>query len=919
MEKEYEKQLMTKTIEEKYQKKDLREHILTRPDTYIGSVKSTTDEIFVLEKENPEGGLKMKKQVLTYVPGLYKIFDEILVNAMDHSVNDLTVTQIKVVVNENEISVFNDGAGVIVEKHKVHGVYVPELIFGNLLTSSNYDDNEQRVTGGRNGLGSKIVSIYSKKFIVETVDTVNMKKYIQTFSENMTEKTDPKISTIKTAKSYTKITFEPDLKRFGMTSLDSDIIALIEKRVYDCSACTRKEVSVYYNGVMIKQKTFEKYVDLFIGNKKDTQRVYQSNENGWEIACCMNDEDKFKQVSFVNGIWTIYGGKHVDYIQNQITKKLAELIQGKNKNLVVKPNYIKERLFLFVKSTIVNPTFSSQTKDTLTSNVKDFGFRFDVSDEFIMKLSKCGIVEEIVAFAKHKETRELKTTDGKKRSKVKVAKLDDANWAGTGKSEQCTLILTEGLSAKTFAISGMTVVGRDKYGVFPLRGKVLNIRDAAPKKIAENQEIIDLKAILGLEQGKEYKSLSDLRYGKVMILADADVDGHHIAGLIMNVFHSAWPSLMKFENFIIAMKTPVLKVIKRNQIKEFFTLTEFNQWKESNDISGWTTKYYKGLGTSSAKEAKEYFSDMNKTIVKYQWDKDTDKNMKMAFEKKQADKRKEWLGEYNPNKVNEVIAKENRVVKYSEFINNDLIEFSISDLKRSIPSVCDGMKPSQRKILFYMLKKDLTKEIKVSQLGGYISAETSYHHGPASMEGTIINMAQDYMGSNNLNLLEPVGQFGTRLAGGKDAASSRYINTCLRQLTKVIFNDSDNYVLNYLEDDGMSIEPEWYIPIIPMVLVNGVDGIGTGYSSFLPCYNPKDIIKNLTSLINDEPMTPMDPYYKGFKGEIIKVNEIGYQTKGVFKKISNTKIEIQELPVGRWTDDYKEFLESDTLEKTVKD
>lgn len=1800
---------MVKTTEQKYQKKDLREHILTRPDSYIGSVKSVTDELYVMN----EG--RMEKRVLTYVPGLYKIFDEILVNAMDHSINDKTVTQIKVVIEGDEISVYNDGSGVIVEKHKEYGIYIPELIFGNLLTSSNYDDTEQRVTGGKNGLGSKCIwiltsvmlyngekklaknimigdeligddgtvrtvknitrgkgkmyeviqhygdnykvndnhtltlhmpdhkvifwstngwkvlwwnnkekriqnkffsafqnklqceeckvyvngthisrhykrvhkdkvykgnrkkptvipdmsnkdivealkqikifvenikedsvfdiniqdymklnkttqrrlagvrgdcvdweytevaldpymlglwlgdgystgygislntkddpeiieyieewcsendanlrkmgeykysfssksnpgkkaplkkqleeynlvnnkhiprdylinskevrlevlaglidtdgtacrdgtriqisqgdpnkklfddivylarslgyccsvtdkmakytwqgevreklahilnisgnideiptrvyrkwcdkpkkqntdktmgyirikeipedeyigfevdgnhrfvindftvthnctNVFSTKFIVETQDSVNMKKYIQKFENNMTIKNPPKITTIRNDKSYTKITFEPDFKQFGMKKLDEDIKKLIEKRVYDCAACTRKEVNVYFNGAMIKQKTFEKYVDLYIGNKKEAQRVYQIGGNGWEVACSMNNEDKFNQVSFVNGIWTMYGGKHVDYIQNQIAKKLTDLIQAKNKSLTVKPNYIKDRLFLFLKTTIINPSFSSQTKETLVTNVKEFGFKFDVSDEFITKLSKCGIVEEIIAFAKHKETRELKATDGKKKSRVKVQKLDDANWAGTSKSEQCTLILTEGDSAKTFAISGLSVVGRDKYGIYPLRGKVLNVREATTKKIMENKEITDLKTIIGLKEGKAYKSLEDLRYGKIMILTDADVDGYHIKGLIINMFHSSWPSLLKFPEFVTAMKTPIVKVSKRNTIQEFFTLTEYNQWKENTNTNGWSIKYYKGLGTSSAKEAKDYFKDLGNTIVVYKSDKDTDKSIKLAFEKKQADNRKRWLGEFDSNVIIENLDKS---VGYTDFINKELIHFSVSDLKRSIPSVCDGLKPSQRKVLFYMLSKNITKEIKVSQLGGYISAETSYHHGPASMEGTIISMAQDYMGSNNMNFLEPIGQFGcldpetdillwdstikkakdvkigdvlvgddglqrrvlkltqgvdemykikpkskrnleyivnkehiltlkysnhkklrwnnnskswvlsyfdktrrnvvektfrtmessntkttynkisdtkecaknkafnliktignenifdiklddylkisndnkrylktftlnkvieweerdviippyilgiwlgdgmsngrgiatidsdhlkelviyldkihaelvhvkntkghenctydirkkhygnripigsknnsnrdclgcktslkklpicewvyeftetrkeehcsgiyengmkrddlnpfvkllkenglyknkhipknyihnsyknrmellaglvdtdgcvkyngeipiieitqsyrlrhnmvldiqkianslgystsisiygkdnktskgydmstsvlrifgnnlnlipmrisrkkikeyvkaksdencssfeveyiekgkfvgwqvdknerfvlgnfivthnSRLQAGKDSASSRYINTRLASVTTSIFHPDDSDILRYLEDDGLSIEPDWYIPIIPTVLVNGVEGIGTGYSSFIPCYNEKDIIRNLTSLMNDEPMVEMVPYYKGFKGEIVAVGENTYHSKGVYKKVNSTKIEITELPVGKATEDYKEFLESDNVEKFIKD
>lgn len=901
---------MVKKIEDKYQKKELRQHIIDRPDSYIGSIKSLTEEIYIL-KDN-----KMVKKPITYVPGLYKIFDEILVNAMDHSVNDLTVSQIKVNVNKTtgEISVMNDGKGIEIVMHKTENVYIPELIFGNLLTSSNYDDSEERTTGGRNGLGGKVANIFSTSFIVETIDSDKGKKYIQKFSNNMLNKDTPKITT-NSGKSYTKITFIPDFPKFGMKSLDDDIISLLEKRVYDCAACTKPSVNVYYNGVMIKHKTFEKYVDLFIGSKTDTKRVFQSGNNGWEIACCLNDEDKLQQMSFVNGIWTINGGRHVEYITFQITKKLTELIQSKHKNLTIKQNYIKDRLFIFLKSYIINPTFESQTKEKLTSNVKDFGFKFDISNEFITKLSKCGIIEEIVAFAKHKETRDLaKQTDGSKKTKIRVEKLDDANWAGSSKSKECTLILTEGDSAKTFAVAGLSIVGRDKYGVYPLRGKLLNLRDASAKKIMENKEITELKTILGLQEKKVYKDLSELRYGKIMIITDADTDGHHIKGLIINMIHTGWESLIKYHDFITAMKTPIVKASKKSEILEFYNISEYNQWKDKNNTNGWFIKYYKGLGTSTANEAKSYFKNMKKTIINYKWDKNSDSFIKLAFEKKQADNRKLWIGKYNKN----LTIENEKNVNFSDFINKELIHFSVNDLERSIPSICDGLKPSQRKVLFYMIKKNINKEKKVFQLGGSISSETCYHHGPASMEGTIIAMAQDFVGSNNINLLEPIGQFGSKLAGGKDAASSRYINTKLSPITTTIFHPDDNALLNYLDDDGESIEPEWYLPIIPMVLINGVEGIGTGYSSFIPCYNPKDILKNINCLLNNKPLQELTPFYNGFQGTIEKINDKSYISKGIYKRLSPTKIEIVELPIGRWTNDYKEFLDNDDMDKIIR-
>ena len=202
--------------------------------------------------------------------------------------------------------------------------------------------------------------------------------------------------------------------------------------------------------------------------------------------------------------------------------------------------------------------------------------------------------------------------------------MDDANFAGTRKSHLCTLILTEGDSAKSMAIAGLSVVGRDKYGVFPLKGKMLNVRDASIKQITNNQEITNLKKIIGLETNKKYKDIKSLRYGKVMIMTDQDHDGSHIKGLFLNMIHSEWPELLKL-GFVVCMVTPIIKAIKGNRIKSFYTLTDYNQWKETVNVSQWKIKYYKGLGTSTSKEAKEYFQDLK--INEYEFDEQTDEAM----------------------------------------------------------------------------------------------------------------------------------------------------------------------------------------------------------------------------------------------------------------------------------------------------
>lgn len=887
----------------KYKKFTQLEHILTRPDTYVGSLNQVTDYLWILNKEKT----KIIKHITTHVPGLYKIYDEILVNAIDQSVNDNTLDQIRIEIDKNEgsISVMNTGEGVPIEKHEEHDVFIPEMIFGELLTSSNYDDTQERITGGRNGYGAKLANIFSKRFMVEIGNSKQELEYSQTWENNMTKKNEYKLKKYKKSKGYVKITFWPDFERFGLNSLfDDNICDLFEKRAYDCCACTNENVKVFLNGKQIHIKSFEKYIDLYIGDKKTTTRVYDNTNDRWKI--CVAPSDGYNQISFVNGINTYIGGSHVDSVMNQITKQLCEYIENKHKNLKIKTQYIKEHLFIFVNATLVNPSFSSQTKSECTSRYKDFGSRFTISEEFIAKISKIGILDEIIALAKHKEMREMSKNDGKKKSTIRIPKLDDAIYAGTSKSKQCTLILTEGDSAKTFAISGLSIVGRDKYGVFPLKGKLLNVRDASSKQLIANEEINNLKQILGLQQDKKYKDISELRYGKIMILTDSDVDGSHIKGLLMNFINTFWPELMDL-NFICSMKTPILKARNKrsNEVICFYTKLEYDKWKQNENSKNWNIKYYKGLGTSTSNEAKEYFKSLPTLLTNYEYTSNCTDAIDLAFNKKKSDNRKIWI----KDKLNHIVELPT-INSYDDFVHKELIDFSIADVVRSIPNIMDGLKPSQRKILFSCRKHAKDKEYKVSQLSGIISSETQFHHGETSLMSTIVGMAQTFIGSNNINLLIPNGQFGTRLMGGADSASPRYIFTQLSPIVKNIIHEYDDPLLNFLEDDGIQIEPEFFLPTIPLVLINSINGIGTGFSTKIPSFNPSDIIKNIQHLMDGKPLIPMIPWYKHFKGTIKQIDTHRFTTHGVWNVISSNEIHVTELPINFWTNDFKEHLDS---------
>ena len=912
-------------IEKTYQKKTQLEHILLRPDTYIGTTEKISEKMWVIDDKTG----KMVHKQISYVPGLYKIFDEILVNAVDNISRDLRMDTIKVNITPKRITIYNNGKGIPIKIHNTYNIYVPELIFGHLLTSSNYNDNERKITGGRNGFGAKLTNVFSKLFIVETADKKVKKKYKIEYSDNMTKHKEAEIEKYE-GEDFTRVTFEPDFRKFKMTELDNDIISLLKKRVYDVAGTSPSRVKVYLNDKIINIKDFSEYADLYIKNRyfdEDNKILYPkilvNSTERWEVIFSMTD-GAFQQVSFVNGICTSKGGTHVNYILDQILERILETIKKKAKDIKLNTNQIKQNIWIFLNCKIENPSFDSQTKETLTSKVSNFGSECIIKEKYIKEILKSNIVTNIIEYGKAKAKIKLHkalTSTVKKSSRLLgIEKLEDANLAGTKDFEKCTLILTEGDSAKCLAMAGIEVVGRDYYGCFPLRGKVLNVRGAKDNQIIKNEEIQNVIKILGLKMGTDYSTeLKGLRYGHLLIMTDQDYDGSHIKGLIINFIHFFWPSLIKRKDFLQEFITPIVKATKEGQKSlTFFTMKEYSDWFNNNNHTGYKIKYYKGLGTSTSKEAKEYFSEINKLRLNFKYiNNEDDKSIELGFSKDEAEARKNWLLNFDP--FNTYLNQTSGDIRYKNFIDEELIFFSYYDNIRSIPSMMDGLKPSERKILFGCFKRNLRSEIKVAQLTGYVGEISSYHHGEVSLSQTITALAQDYVGSNNINLLLPLGQFGTRYNGIKGAASPRYIFTNLNPITRKIFLESDDNLLLYNVEEGLKIEPVWYAPIIPMVLVNGAEGIGTGWSTSIPEYNPIELAKNLIRKIRGQNMEKMLPWYRGFHGKIYEcIDNKGissFVSSGIINVDEEKEIvEINELPVHEFTRDYKTFLEKNHID-----
>ncbi len=1312
------------------------EHVLKKPGMYVGSNQIISEEMYVMKDD------KIVKKNIEYIPALQRIYEEIILNAFDQTVREGTgCTEIHVSIepDTNTISVYNNGEGIPIVLKEELGCYVPEMIFGMLRSSSNYKD-ETRITGGTNGLGSKLTNIFSKVFTLETVDSTRKKLYVQEWSNNMENKTEPEISSFGRKKPYTRITYQSDLNYFKLKIMSDDMIALMKKRLVDIGFASHSRIKTFYDDESITIKKTEDYMKLYCPDSQDTSTfMVDTSCERWTIGIMLSNG--FKHASFVNGIHTSLGGSHVDHVMNIISKEVIEKLK---KKIDLKPSDVRNKLFVFIKCAIENPVFDSQTKECLKMSKTKFGSEYIMGEAFKKKLLSSKLIELMMNVSEDKLFNELAKTGGVKTSRLAGVKgLEDANWAGTSKSISTKLILTEGLSAKTFAMSAINVIGRDRFGIFPLKGKPLNVRGVAISKVTANVEICSIVKILGLQYGTKYTDVSTLRYGGAIILTDADsvsgdtplllkdistgmimhkniedltneysiningkeygsndnyliwtekgwtkikhimrhkvskkmfrvlthtgcvdvtedhslinlngeeitpnnckvgqhlmhafpqfsdskirfdspisktllkaynirvlkdmmrergiqnityskkeecinsllaydngiehsnpteglsmiipkstelelitnisleeawvlgffmadgscdnytwsyqkkpknrpntytftrtnhswhldncnlsllekakailtniygdifnltqtdresknlnsvnstyrlilnggkktsyiidkyrellyykkskyfhpillnasleyrqqlfegfyegdgrhnkdnvmtvdcngkmttqslytlcvslglrvsinhndrkpnvysciitphngiqqksrtvikkiielpvvedmyvydletdnhhfqagigemivhnTDGSHICGLILNLFHYFWPELLQL-GYMSLCATPIVKVYQSSDIIPFYTLNDYETWLEQNGTKQFRAKYFKGLGTSTAAEAREALDNIDDKIITFGSDALVDQSINLAFDKKLTNDRKLWLMERYDPKDN--IDRNIQEVPVSDYINKELIHFSYYDNQRSIPNVMDGLKPSQRKILYTAIKYLSVSEMKVAQFGAKVAEKTDYHHGEASLMGAVIGMAQNYMGSNNINLLEPLGGFGTRL-NANDAASPRYIFTKLTDVAKKVFDNRDSQLLKYLDSDGMSIEPEWFVPIIPIILVNGTIGIGSGFSTEVLKYNPADLCKYLMKLLdNGRPVKNLKPWYRGFKGTIERIDTGKYRTIGCYSfDDAKRTLRISELPVGVWTDDYKEFIEGMLLDK----
>lgn len=883
-----------------YKKLSLREQILLRPDTYIGAVTPEEIETYTWDTKSNKFSLKL----VNFSRGLMRLFEEIYENAMDQAIRSNNTDKIEIVFANGYISVKNNTGkdNIPIELNK-ENVYIPQMIFCELLTSSNYDDSVKRLTAGRNGYGAKLTNIFSKHFIIDVV--TNGKSYHQECSNNMSIINSPVIKSTK-EKNYTKITFLPDYNYFKINP--NDMLELFYKKCCDISAClnsfkttVKDSISVYLNNNVIPIKKFDQYISFYTD---ETPAIYIDPAN--KISIAITHGESFNAIGFVNGV-SCNSGAHIKFITDKIINNIKT---GKLSD--VKPSIIKNCINVYTILNVENPTFTTQTKEELVTPQK---LNLTFPDSFIKKVNKLikeSIKDSLEQQAKLEERKALKAMNKtvKRTSKIyDIPKLMDAEKAGSNESLKCKLFICEGDSA---AGLGRIILSQSfKYnGLFPIRGRLLNVRNATNKQISENAEIQSLLRILGLKIGEKAK-IENLRYGGLVCLVDSDVFGiGAIQSLIMNFIHYFWPELLQ-ENFFFYFRTPIIKInLKNNTIKYFYSLPEYNKFTTSNHPPVTHTKYIKGLGTIETSFGKEMSNNIENYLIPFQpKTNDDDESIDRTFNKNRADDRKEWINA-TKNIIYDAEEEQNQRINHglniTDYFNKDVAEFSRYNLEISIPNIMDGFKPSQRKIIYTALKRNINSQdgIKVAQLGPMVAQMTAYKHGENNLMETIINLAQDFTGSNNINFLRPIGQFGSRY--NNTAASPRYIYTSLNPITRKIFREEDDHIIKYIFDEGEYIEPEYYIPVIPTILVNGALGLGTGWSTKIPMWNVKDIINYIKNALQNKPLNKINYHYNGFIGELIET-KTGFISRGVYK-ITGNKIHITEIPLDISGEDYKMFL-----------
>lgn len=895
------------------------QHVKLRKSMYVGdcSVRHHATCSYIWDAEEN----RTKESCLTTrCDGLEKLLYEAIDNATDNAHRTPPTTDIRVSMTKDTFTCSNNGVHIPIQTNVCDGTYIPSTIFFKMHSGSNFQDEvEARTAAGMNGLGIKLAAILSRSFTVTCYDPVSKLCFVQCAIDGLDTVHKPVVTKLHARRPKhitTSVTFVPDLTAHFPDLLSLDTLQpRVLTRLVQLSATMGGKVTFWFNGHKIKLRSFKEYVRSF-PCRPHPVHYRQSETVEYAVACSPSGEHT--HISFVNNLFTEEGGTHVRSLVTQVIAVVYAHFDKKLSKDTVRPTrvQIRNNLTLFCSVTVENPEFQSQSKRCLTRPVAFGGIS---TSELLSAAKRCGLLERVATIVARKETSLLNdalSSKNKKKS-IHVENLTDARFAGTPKSKDCSLFVVEGLSAKTFAVSGLAEVGNVHYGIYPVRGKPLNVFNSSQKAIVQNKEIGELCKILGLRTNTDYsteKALSTLRYRYMVVLTDADVDGFHICGLLIAFLYKLFPSLLK-RGFVKRFVTPVIVARRHQQQKEFFTVSDYNTWaKALSPTQKWHIKYFKGLGSSTKEQARAYFRNMQRYLKPMEHDVCTDDRVQLLFDSKNADRRKAWM----LNTPRTTLDYEASRMTISRFVDTEMHDFSMETITRAIPGLDDGLKESQRKVLFAVIQKaskNNNQEIKIAQLGAYAAEITAYLHGEKSIQDTCNKMTHSFVGSNNLHVLEACGNTGSRLQLGADAASTRYTFTRLMPYTRHIFNTLDDTILARRTEEGMQIEYVTFAPILPMLLINGSMGIATGFRTTIPCHNPTTLVGHLKDRLRQiiTKFPALTPYYRGWKGTVTET-DTDWAFHGTCRR-NGTRCTITELPVLIATERYKTKVLLPLLEK----
>lgn len=839
-------------------------------------------------------------------PGLTQIVLEVLTNAWDHAKRPGThVKNIWVTMEDATglITVKNDGAGIPVRPHtQFPDLYLPSVLFSMYKSGSNFDDTVQREGAGRNGAGVKCTNTWSTLFTVETADGAQL--FRQTWRNNLSV-SEPPIRTAST-KNFTRITFRPDYARFHVEAHLGAVLEYLRTLIWHFSAANNQNIHIHLDGLKLPVRNLRDYAKIM---SPDGVVLYDEGTQ-LQVAVCVARPNFPTTVGFVNSI-PCHHGTHVNFVWNRITEIVGTALGKDGCSAAV----LKSHLMVLVNATVINPTFKGQTKEQLSLDMRKSGCTWEPSKAFTQHLKKHAVVDTIRF---ENELRATRKASGpalpSRQRRVVVDGYEPAGEAGNPRRTAPTyLFVVEGESAKSFAIAGLSVLGRDYYGVFPLRGKILNVRGELLSTVLRNAEMGNLLKVLGvnLAQAKP-QTTKDLFYDHIIVLTDSDFDGSHIAGLFINAIDVLLADILRtVPNFIQRFATPLVKAWPKTTTstlppQEFFTEREFEQWwgtQPPGDQARYDVKYFKGLGTSTARDAKFCCMNLTRYVVNIDCTVAADRELLQDFfDAKRVLQRKALLEQADAGLYE--IDYQQPSISLRLFLMGEVLPYFRYDNERSIADARDGLTTARRKILWVTLTAygDVkTPSIKVAQLAGDVARRTQYKHAETSLATTIVSMAADFpLSNNNINLLVPEGQFGNR--HGNEAASARYIFTCAEPITRDLFPKADFPVYTLLRAEGQVIEPEVMVPVMALLVCNGANGVGSGFSSDVMRFNPLDVMQYTRAYIHAQrhatvlPVFTALPWVEGFTGEIKLTGPAEWLLEGRVVEVTPTTIQIQDLP-----------------------